>query len=215
MKRGTLTILIILVIAVTAGVVSVWYHYRNQYRAQQFWGTATAVLIDRGPKVEVLRLGEPDRTISLDDDAADEPPPDETPADADAPPAPKAVEFNQTPWIVLETKDAAQAKGLANLRRALVLDSTFDWSAPPADKEPDWQYGLSVNDGRNWATVLFDFDSRQVGLTGGRKTVLLAAEASRDFRDFFAEQFSEKAEAGEGKEKKGDQPADGQQAEQE
>jgi hypothetical protein len=72
-----------------------------------------------------------------------------------------------------------------------VLDGTFDWSTRPVDDEvePHWQYAISMNDGRNWATVLFDFDSRQVGLTGGRKTVLLAPEANEDFRQFFAEQF--------------------------
>jgi hypothetical protein len=195
MKRGTIVILIIVAVAVVSACASVWYHYRNQHHAQQFWGTTTAVLIDKAPRVEVLQLGEPDRSISLDADA-DEPareekPGGEKPDDADAPRAPQAVEFNQTPWRVLEAKDAATAKGIANLRRALVLDTTFDWTSPPASEEPKWQYGVSVNDGRNWATVLFDFDSRQVGLTGGRKTAFLEVEANRDFQEFFAEQFPE------------------------
>jgi hypothetical protein len=194
MKRGTIVILIILVVAVVAAGASVWYHYRTQHRAQQFWGSTTAVLIDKAPQVEVLRLGEVDRTISLDADEADEPAADEKPEDPDAPPPPKAVEFNQTPWIVLEAKDAAAAKGIANLRRALVLDTTFDWTSPPPADEPRWKYGVSVNDGKNWAAVLFDFESRQVGLTGGRKTALLAAEANHDFRQFFAEQFSQEAQ---------------------
>jgi hypothetical protein len=200
MKRGTIVILIILVVAVAAAATSVWYHYRNQHRAQAFWGTSTALLIDKAPQVELVALGEVNRSISLeadaiepeeksDEKAGDDKAADEKPADADAPPPPKAVEFNQTPWVVLETKDAAAAKGIANLRRALVLDTTFDWAAPPAAAEPRWQYGVSVNDGRNWATVLFDFESRQVGLTGGRRTVLLEAEANEDFRRFFAEQF--------------------------
>jgi hypothetical protein len=203
MKRGTIVILIILVVAVVSAGVSVWYHYRNQRLAQQFWGTTTAVLIDRAPRVEVFQLGEPDATISLDDDAADEPPPEAEPADADAQAAPQAVEFDQTPWIVVATKDAAAARGIANLRRALVLDTTFDWTSPPAAQEPRWQYGISVNDGRNWASVLFDFESRQVGLAGGRKTALLEAEANRDFREFFAEQFPD-----EPAEKDSDKPAE-------
>lgn len=194
MKRGTIVILIILVVAVAAAGTSVWYHYRNQHRAQAFWGTTTALLIDKAPTVELLTIGEPDPSISLESDAP-EPAADEKAegqpgeAEPEAPPAPKAVEFNQTPWLVLASQDAAGAKGLANLRRALVLDTTFDWAAPPSTVEPKWQYGVAVNDGRNWATVLFDFETRQVGLTGGRKTVLLEAEANRDFQQFFTEQF--------------------------
>jgi hypothetical protein len=198
MKRGTIVILIILVVALAAAGTSVWYHYRNQHRAQAFWGTTTALLIDKAPTVELVALGEPDRSISLE---ADDPPaeqPAEKPDESadDAPPAPQAVEFNQTPWIVRQTKDGSDAKGIANLRRALVLDTTFDWASPPAAEEPKWEYGVSVNDGRNWATVLFDFDSRQVGLTGGRRTIVLEAEANDDFRQFFAEQFPDsKADA--------------------
>ncbi len=97
------------------------------------------------------------------------------------------------PWIVLESKDASAAKGITNLRRALVLDTTYDWTSPPPESEPKWKYGLAISDKRTWATVLFDFDSRQVGLSGGRQTVLLDPEASKDFEEFFAEHFPEPA----------------------
>ncbi|HEX5443729.1 MAG TPA: hypothetical protein VFW87_07870 [Pirellulales bacterium] len=187
MKRGSIVIVIILAVAVIAACTSVWYHYRNQYRAQEFWGASTAQLIDKAPAVEILQVGEPS-DLSLAGDA-DTPP--EQPRDPDAPPAPQAVEFNQTPWAVLETKDARAAKGIANLRRALVLDTTFDWESPPGDA-PVWQYGVSANDGKNWATVLFDFESRQVGLAGGQKTARLEDEANREFKGFFVEQFPQK-----------------------
>ncbi|MEX0675566.1 MAG: hypothetical protein WD063_00725 [Pirellulales bacterium] len=191
MKRGPIVIVIILVVALSAAGFSVWYHYRNQRRVQDFWGSATAQLIDKAPQVEVLKLGEPG--LSLGDDVLEEPAGEEKPADPDAPPRAQFQEFNQIPWIVVQTKDAAAARGIANLRRALVLDTTFDWSNRAADGEPRWQYALSMNDGRNWATVLFDFDSRQVGLTGGRKTVILDPQANQDFRQFFAEQFPAEA----------------------
>lgn len=192
MKRGPIVIVIMLVVALTAAAFSVWFHYRNQQRAQAFWGTTTAVLINKAPQVELLELGEPDRDIPLGEDVLEEPEPEES--DPDAPPLVQAVVFDQIPWIVVETKDGAGAKGIANLRRVLVLDTTFDWSRQPIVEEPRWQFGISVNDGRNWATVLFDFDSRQVGLTGGRKTALLDPEANKDFRQFFAEQFPAEAE---------------------
>jgi hypothetical protein len=192
MKRGTIVILIILVVALAAAGASLVYHYRNQRRAQQFWGTTTAVLIDRAPQVEVLELGEPGQDIALDAGDSEQPAAGEKGDDGDAPQpasARKAVEFNQVPWIVLKSKDAAAAKGIANLRRALVLDTTYDWSKEAAADDPHWQYGVAISDGKNWAAVLFDFDSRQVGLTGGRKTALLDPEANAEFRQFFAEQF--------------------------
>ena len=188
MKRGTIVIVIMLVVALSAAGFTVWYQYQNQRRALEFWGAATAQLIGRAGQIEVVELGEPDPSIALADDALDAPEPEESP---DAPPRAMALEFNEVPWIVVQTKDAAEAKGILNLRRALVMDTTFDWSAGRVEDElePHWQYAISINDGRNWATVLFDFESRQVGLTGGRKTALLVPQANEDFRQFFAEQF--------------------------
>ncbi len=196
MQRGTITILIIVSVAVIAAVFSVVYHYRNQQHAQQFWGTQTARLIDKAPQVEVMALGEADAGLSISDD--DEPPVEDQTADAEksaeekvaAESTIKALEFDGTVWIVTASKDAAQAKGIANLRRALVLDTTYDWADPPADAEPRWTYALAIEDGHDWATVLFDFDTRQVGLAGGRKTALLNPEANAEFKGFFNEQFT-------------------------
>jgi hypothetical protein len=204
MQRGTIAILIIVLIAVCAGAAAVWYRYANQQRAQAYWGTQTALLIDRAPEIEVIEIGDANRGINLE---ADEPPPEEAPAEkaadaptdekndeaaeAEKPPLPQAVEFKQVPWIILQTKDAREAKGIANLRRALVVDATYDWTAPAEETEPTWQYALAVNDGRNFATVLFDFDSRQIGLAGGSKTARLRPEANEDFKAFFAEQLPE------------------------
>ena len=211
MQRGTITILIIVSVAVVAAVSSVVYHYRNQQHAQQFWGTQTARLIDKAPQVEVITLGEADAGLSIsNDDEPDEPPPevktdtektDTKKTDAEksaveqvaAEPTVKALEFNGTPWIVTSSKDAVQAKGIANLRRALVLDTTYDWDDTPPATEPRWKYGLAVEDGHDWATVLFDFDSRQVGLAGGRHTALLNPEANTEFKGFFDEQFAASA----------------------
>ena len=100
------------------------------------------------------------------------------------------VEFGDFAWQVLAVKGGAQAKGLSNLRRALVTDTTFDWqTSNPREDEPNWAYAIIVNDGRDWATILFDFDSQRVALTGSRRTARLNAEATDDFAQFFREQF--------------------------
>jgi hypothetical protein len=202
MQRGTITILIILGVAVAAATASVVYHYSNQKHAQQFWGTTTAKLIGNPSPVEVLELSKPDGPLSLEADT-DDPPAEaseeksaeqkagaENAAAEPAPPTIKAFEFNGTPWVVTATKDAIAAKGINNLRRALVLDTTYNWSetAPPGD--PQWKYGLAMTDQRDWVTVLFDFETRQIALAGGRKTAVLNPEASAEFQQFFAGQFA-------------------------
>jgi hypothetical protein len=42
---------------------------------------------------------------------------------------------------------------------------------------------------------MFDFNSRRVGLAGGRKVALLHDEAAREFKGFFDEQFAAAKEA--------------------
>jgi hypothetical protein len=194
MQRGTITILLILTVAVLAATASVFYHYANQRHAQDFWGSQTAKLIDKAPQVEVMRLGEADPSLAVTDTAPSDSGAEKASEDSTEPaaetPAIKALEFNQIPWIVLETRDAAPAKGISNLRRALVLDTTYNWSDVPPKSEPVWQYALGVTDGRDWASVLFDFDSRRVGLAGGRKVAMLHEEAAREFKQFFDEQFA-------------------------
>jgi len=198
MQRGTITILLILAVAVLAATASVFYHYANQRYAQDFWGVQTAALIDKAPTVEVMRLGASAPGLALTEEAPSESE-NEKAGEASAEkqqepaaevPATKALEFNETPWLVLETRDAAPAKGISNLRRALVLDTTYNWSDVPPEAETVWQYALGVNDGRDWASVLFDFDSRRVGLAGGRKVAILHEEAAREFKGFFEEQFA-------------------------
>jgi|GEM_PF-3265116 len=203
MQRGTITILLILAVAVLAATASVFYHYANQRYAQEFWGVQTAALIDKAPTVEVMRLGEADPSRAVTDDEPSEnengntaeAPAEKQEQPADEAPAAKALEFNETAWLVLETRNAAPAKGISNLRRALVLDTTYNWSDLPPESDPVWQYALGVTDGRDWASVLFDFDSRRVGLAGGRKVAILHEEAAREFKGFFDEQFAAAEEA--------------------
>jgi uncharacterized membrane protein len=50
---------------------------------------------------------------------------------------------------------------------------------------------MTFSDGKDWATVLFDFESGQVALTGSRKTGRLNRMASDDLSQFFAEQLGD------------------------
>lgn len=174
---GKLVICAMVAVGLLAAAFSVWYHYQGAHRSADFWGTPTAQLIVEAPEVRALRLDAAPRP-RLDEEGMPLEPPDEP-----------AVEFGNGFWTVLGDHDASQARGLVNVRRALVQDASFNWRGrPPGD--PNWLYGLEFNDGRLWATVLFDFDSAQVALSGDRKTALLDPGASNTWRKFFDEQFA-------------------------
>lgn len=86
-------------------------------------------------------------------------------------------------------------------------DTTFDWKATPSDEvEPEWQYAIAFTDNRNWATVLFDFETGRVALTGGKKSAPLDPAANKDLREFFAEQFADSKPADQPTEPPSDQP---------
>lgn len=184
-NRGKFVILGILAVAVAASCFAVYYQYRAQDHALDLWGTTSARLIAEGPQVEVLLLGD-------ETDVESEPRED----------APARVESGDMAWTVAASKDAVGARGTANVRRALVMDTTYDWDVAEAPPEPEWKYAMTFSDGRDWATVLFDFDSGQVALTGSRKTGRLNRMAADDLAQYFAEQLADAT----GEQKKDDAP---------
>jgi hypothetical protein len=172
-NRGKLVILGILLVAVAASLFAVYYQYRSQDHALDLWGTTSARLIASSPQVEVLLLGE-------ETDVESEPAAD----------APARVESGDQAWRVAASHDAVGAKGIANVRRALVMDTTYDWAVADSLPPPVWKYAMTFSDGKDWATVLFDFDTGQVALTGSRKTGRLNRMASDDLAQFFVEQLA-------------------------
>jgi hypothetical protein len=201
-NRGKMVIVGIVAVALVAASFSAWYHYRGQQRAQQFWGTTSAVLIAGAPEVELMRLGEGHES-NPDDDS-------EPHGDAEPP---RALEFGELAWSVEETKDATGAKGINNVRRALVQDTTFDWRRPADESEPHWQYAVGFTDHRNWATVLFDVESARVALTGGKQPVSLDRSANEELKQFFAEQFPARKAADDTAPSADEKPADSPAAE--
>ena len=163
-----------------------------------------AVLIAEAPQVSIFELGEAGPTEQDQDESEA--------AEAEGAEAgyPKSLEYADRSWKVLSAKHGHEAPGIKNIRRALVQDTTFDWKADgktsPSDVEPEWQYAIAFTDNRNWATVLFDFDTGRVALTGGKKSAPLDPAASKDLREFFAEQFAGSAPAEHPSEPQADQP---------
>jgi hypothetical protein len=188
-NRGKLVIFAMLSLALLAALFSMWYHYQGGDRTRDFFGTPTALLFVAAPEIVALRL---EATAQAEPEFEGmEPEPPEGPS----------VEFNNQFWKVTGDADVIQAKGIANIRQALVQDVCYDWRAAPPKEPANWQYALEFNDGKLWATVLFDFDSRQLALAGGKRSAMLDAAVNADWKQFFAEQFAdERTEAAASKE---------------
>ncbi len=218
MQRGTITILIILGVAVAAATASVVYHYSNQkHAAGRFGATATARLIgkpsawskslelskaDAGPLAHAPTLTSPTPQISTSWRRETSRIQDE--ARAPTRPRPnRRVADRQSSGVRRHALDRASAKDAAARQghqqhppRAGARHDVRLVRATPADAEPEWQYAMAITDSKNWATVLFDFDTRQRGLTGrpqdGRPRI---RKPTHDFQQFFAEQFADKPAA--------------------
>lgn len=199
-NSGKIVIVTIVVVALGAAAFAAWYQYRGQKNALDFWGTTSAVLIAEAPQISIFELGE----AGPSEQDQDEP----EPAEAEGAEAgyPKSLEYADRSWKVLSAKAGHEAPGIKNIRRALVQDTTFDWKTTPKDDEPEWQYAIAFTDNRNWATVLFDFETGRVALTGGKKSAPLDPAASKDLREFFAEQFAGSAPAEHSAKPPADQP---------
>jgi hypothetical protein len=185
----------ILAVALVATLFSLWYHIQNGRRALAFWSADTAMLIARAPEIDAIELVRADEgTPKADAPAGDS-------ATEPAAPAANSTNIDERPvqrfgfggkfYQALAVKDASQARGVSNIRRALVLDVTYQWDAPPAG-DPVWEYALEFRDGPRSALVLFDFSTHQVGLAQGTTNIQLDPAANDDWRKFFVEQLGER-----------------------
>jgi hypothetical protein len=176
-------IVAILAVGLTATLASLWYHRQSGRRALEFWGTDAAVLIAQAPHIEAMKL-----------EPADAGPRESLPAaESDAaPPSDRPIVrlgIGGRFYRVSATADASAARGISNIRRALVLDVTFAWDETASAGPPTWQYALEFRDKSRSVTVFFDFDSDQVGSNQSAKIARLDPAAGDDWRSFFEEQF--------------------------
>ena len=181
---GKLVIVALVAIGLAAALFSQWYHRQSGRRALEFWGTETAVLIAQAPEIEVFELQAADVPPSAHDQRV-------TPErQADSRPI-QRLGIGGRSYRVVRAKDASHARGVSNIRRAMVLDATYQWDAAAAAEKPAFQYAIEFRDGDRGAIVFFDFDRGQVGSTGSTTTVALDPSVVADWRSFCQEQFDE------------------------
>lgn len=172
---GKLVIVAMFALAILAVGFSTWYHYQNAHRSLDYWGTERASLIATAPEITVFEVTA-DPNVPIDPAAI-------------GTDVPTIIDAGIT-YRVRASKSADKARGVSNIRRALVLDTTYDWQDPPAaDYERHWGYAMRFRDGANDAIVLFDLPVGLVSTSGG-KVARLNATAAADLGLFFREQFS-------------------------
>ena len=147
--EGRYAVLAILALALGLSTFGVVYIHRQQRRPIDFWGTDAAVLIVRAPQVMALRLAETDLVRPQENVAAQ-----------------SVGELGQQRLRVAEQVEVSHAGGITHVRRSLVSEKAFDWSAP-SPSEPEWQYALEFLDGDDWPSWKRE---ASVDRAGGRGT---------------------------------------------
>jgi hypothetical protein len=179
-KSGKRVIILLLAVGLAAATFSLWYHYQSGQQALALWGREAAVLIARAPTISAEQLAPADAAAS------------QTPgSNGSAAPLEGPIErlgIGGKFYRVVARSDASQARGVSNIRRALLMDITYRWGE--TGPEPSWQYALVFQDeAERRSTVLFDFASGQVGSTTASARARLDPAAIDDWRSFFEEQF--------------------------
>jgi hypothetical protein len=171
-NRGKWVIIGIVGVGLIAALASVLYHRQSGRQVLEMWGTETALLVARAPEVTVLKLQPAGAAATVDDG---------TPIER--------LGIGGVFYVIAAAKDATEARGLSNIRRAMVLDASYDWAAANEAAKPHWQYAVEFAENEQRVMVLFDFESRRLGTTASAKTTVMRPAAASDWQKFFEEQW--------------------------
>lgn len=147
-------IVLVFGLAILAAVGGLWYSANLQRRPIWFWGARQAALVVRAPRVELLKLV----------------PAAESPAAEGS----EYLEIAGHRWRVAASRDVTGAKGLYNVRNALVNDYSFDWSTSIDVSQAQWRYALRFRDADRQTTAAFDPDQKAVYACQSQSSASLA-----------------------------------------
>lgn len=149
---GKLVIIAIFGAALAGGVATLWFQYDARRRSREFWGTDTAVLISRAPKVELLRLSKAEK------------------ADEDT----ERLMIDGDAYEISERKDISKARGFVHVRDALIRDTGFAWEKVRGDCQPNWVYAFRFKEEDKTEDVVFDFACERVRLVSGEREACIS-----------------------------------------
>ena len=139
--EGKYAILAVVILGLAGAIGGWWYRSQLQRQAIALWGLESAELMQRAPRVELLRLAPQNDDIEHD--------------------AENSLSFGNTRLGIVQRIDVSHAPGLVHLRHSLISDQSFVWSAPLETCQPHWPYALRFADDQHSATLVVDFDCRQ------------------------------------------------------
>jgi len=196
-NAGKLVIVAIVAIALALALFSLWYHRQGGRRSLEFWGTEAAVLIARAPQIECIELSRADQTRPAqplpDQPAVEGEHAAEAALAAASGPGDRPIQrlgIGGRFYTVEAAVDSSHARGVSNIRRAMVLDATYRWDADADAEQPTWQYAMEFRDQARSVMVLFDFERGVVGSTSNTRLAVLEPAAVHDWSAFCEEQFA-------------------------
>ena len=158
--RGKLTIIAILIVALTTACFAWWWRATSQQRIREFWGPSALQAINFARQVEAFKLAKVDGTQMTLSERVQQVPPD-------------------------EFVDISQAPGLIHAKHSLVEEASFDWESPPDSiRDRNWSYGVRFHNGAEVVTVLFDFERRALAHVEANKSLTMIEKTSNDWKGY-------------------------------
>ena len=140
MNRGTIAIVVMLVVGVCMAGYAWWHQTQRGKRIQEFLGTETVQLLRHAPEVEVYWLQE------KREPATDSP---------------------ETLLAGCRKQIVTNVQGLVHARHALILDYNYQFGEATESK-PKWKYAMRFIDGDQSRTVLIAGSDTTIQILGGK-----------------------------------------------
>lgn len=162
-----LAFLLFAVLSATGGIV---YQWNRSARPLEFYGTEGAHRIRKAPTVHIVRL---ERFV--EDSAA-------APAELTE----DVLTLEGQTWRMTDRREITRARGLVNIRYALLDRGTYDWDAAN-DGAPSWAYALEFVEPAGTTRLALSFENPRVTADGQR--VVSIAPSAGPIQAFIDEQF--------------------------
>lgn len=177
--RSKVAILAVCGVALAASAAAWVYQRGRAARPLEFWGADAGLLVASAPRVEALLLG-----YAGEKGAA---------ADGDLGTIESGpIEFDGARLVVLRRADVSTARGITNVRRALLDDGSFAWDASDSCR-PEWTHALRFSSDDAETLLLLSFDCPRATTVAGGRTASIAPSAAA-LREFLEEQFQAQPE---------------------
>ncbi len=159
-QSGKQLVLGMFLLAAAFGAFAVGFHWYTSRRVMSLWGPEAAECINRATQMELWELS----------------------SDPLLNPLGKPVE-------PLRRYNVSQARGILNVRHALLEQATFDWSdSAPFLATRTWCWALSFRTAGSKTLVLFSYDLGMAGPASGLEQVPLKPAARDEMQMFVKEQ---------------------------